>query len=395
MNKKRNLRIGLVFAGTLVVFVLGLNFLKGRGVFSGDKRYFINYENINGLIETSPVLYNGFKVGVVSDIGINFDNKKMVVAIDVRNDLMLGDSCIANIVSTDFLGSKAIRLENVGTSSIQSDSLIGRLELDLVSELNKKLAPLQKNIETLVKETNVTMKALNGILTEETQNNIKASISNLNEITSNISSLTQKNQSNVNKMMRNGALLSDSLVVTMSEVNGMVKNMNEISVKLNESGLDTMVQNLQLITTQIKSGDGSLGKMIYDDTMYTQLNSTMAGVNVLVTDFKNNPERYIHIDGVNFGKKNFFVDPDSFVLKSKVQLFVLVNEKDIVGSKGDVLSGYTPWSHKKDQYLRSVSFTDFSLAKKELVHVQSICPAAKIVAFKKDKMISLDKAFKH
>ncbi|MCT4673364.1 MAG: MlaD family protein [Prolixibacteraceae bacterium] len=394
MDKKRNLKIGLVFACTIVVFVLGMNFLKGRGVFSGDKRYFVSYENINGLIESSPVLYNGFKVGVVSKINIDFESNKMIVAIDVRNDLVLGANSVAKIVSTDFLGSKAIRLEEVVQGTVAADSLVGKVELDLVSELNKKLAPLQKQIETLVFETNQTMHSINAILNEDTQQEIRESFSNIKTISNDIAKLTNKNRRHLDNMIKNGSDLSDSLKFVVSSTKSTISGLNQLTKKMNHSGLDTLIQNLSSVSSQIKSGSGSIGQMIYDDAMITKLNETMHSVNVLVTDFKNHPERYVNINGVNFGKKNFFVDVENFVLRSKVSLAVIVDKNVVLPSQKIYLNDYTLIENKKSGYWKSEDYQDFSKAKIELQRMQTNIPYAKIVAFKKGKIIDLDKAFK-
>lgn len=394
MDKKRNLKIGLVFASTIVVFVLGMNFLKGRGVFSGDKRYFVSYENINGLIESSPVLYNGFKVGVVSKINIDFESNKMIVAIDVRNDLVLGANSVAKIVSTDFLGSKAIRLEEVVQGTVAADSLVGKVELDLVSELNKKLAPLQKQIETLVFETNQTMHSINAILNEDTQQEIRESFSNIKTISNDIAKLTNKNRRHLDNMIKNGSDLSDSLKFVVSSTKSTISGLNQLTKKMNHSGLDTLIQNLSSVSSQIKSGSGSIGQMIYDDAMITKLNETMHSVNVLVTDFKNHPERYVNINGVNFGKKNFFVDVENFVLRSKVSLAVIVDKNVVLPSQKIYLNDYTLIENKKSGYWKSEDYQDFSKAKIELQRMQTNIPYAKIVAFKKGKIIDLDKAFK-
>lgn len=394
MDKKRNLKIGLVFASTIVVFVLGMNFLKGRGVFSGDKRYFVSYENINGLIESSPVLYNGFKVGVVSKIKIDFESNKMIVAIDVRNDLVLGANSVAKIVSTDFLGSKAIRLEEVVQSAVAADSLVGKVELDLVSELNKKLAPLQKQIETLVFETNQTMHSVNAILNEDTQQEIRESFSNIKTISNDVAKLTNKNRRHLDNMIKNGSDLSDSLKFVVSSTQSTISGLNQLTKKMNHSGLDTLIQNLSSVSSQIKSGSGSIGQMIYDDAMITKLNETMHSVNVLVTDFKNHPERYVNINGVNFGKKNFFVDVENFVLRSKVSLAVIIDKDVVLPSQKIYLNDYTLIENKKSGYWKSEDYQDFSKAKIELQRMQTNIPYAKIVAFKKGEIIDLDKAFK-
>ncbi|QZE13168.1 MlaD family protein [Halosquirtibacter laminarini] len=392
IKNKRNIRIGLVFVITLVVFVLGLNFLKGKGIFFGDNRYHAYYEDINGLVESSPILYKGLKVGVVSKIEIDTEKDRMIVALDVRDDLPLGREVIAKIVSTDFLGSKAVRLENVTSDPSGSNKVLkGAVEPDLVSELNKRLSPLQKHVETLVLDADSTMTALNNILTPETQLDISNSISNLNNITRDLSEVLKVNKNHFNHVVANSEAITDSIKGTLLNVNVLIHELQSVASTLNNSGIDSLVLDLRTIAGKLAKGKGTAGKLLNEEGVYNELEKTIKGVNSLVEDFKKYPERYVQLSAVSLGRKVFLVDLDNLKLKSGISLAVTIENHLVKEENMKLLVDYR-LNNKKDLWISNY-FDDLSYARKEFDKIKVFFPSANLVAYKGKREVSLDKAF--
>ncbi|MBT7310518.1 MCE family protein, partial [bacterium] len=46
---------------------------------------------------------------------------------------------------------------------------------------------------------------------------------------------------------------------------------------------------------KMESGEGSLGKLIHDETLYAEADSTIMMVQDLIADIKARPKRYFHI----------------------------------------------------------------------------------------------------
>ena len=73
---------------------------------------------------------------------------------------------------------------------------------------------------------------------------------------------------------------SDELSTTISELR-----------KSSES-FSSLTHKLDLILTKIENGEGTLGKLIYNDTLHENMNSLVNEVRALVKDFKDNPKKY-------------------------------------------------------------------------------------------------------
>lgn len=113
MNKKKKyIFYSFVAIAILAVTYWGFNFLKGVSLFNKVNSYYIYYDRIEGLNESSYVTVNGYKVGQVGEIKLlPAENYKLLVRIDITNEFAIPDSTIARIYSMDLMGTKGIELE--------------------------------------------------------------------------------------------------------------------------------------------------------------------------------------------------------------------------------------------------------------------------------------------
>jgi phospholipid/cholesterol/gamma-HCH transport system substrate-binding protein len=120
-------------------------------------------------------------------------------------------------------------------------------------------------------------------------------IDQLSSTSKDISSLVSDNKDNFTNTMKN-----------LSEVS---ENFNSISDSLSQIEFNTLVNDLEQSLAQVKSitkkiddGEGSLGNLINDENMYSNLENATKQMEQLLQDLKLNPKRYVHFSV--FGKKN-------------------------------------------------------------------------------------------
>ena len=77
-------------------------------------------------------------------------------------------------------------------------------------------------------------------------------------------------------------------------------NYNDFKKSLNEINIVSL--KLSNVLEKINNSQGDIGKMINDDKLYNNLDTTLVGLNKLIIDCRTNPKRYVHFS--IFGKKN-------------------------------------------------------------------------------------------
>ena len=136
-------KIGLLAIITIALFIWGLKFLKGQNILSASKNIFVEYKNIDQLKVSSPVLINGFEVGVVKDIYLKpEDLNTIIVVLNIKGKIIFPKNAVAMIVNAGLMGGKAVEIRysnpcNGGDCVVSGDYLKGETEGLLQSMLGR------------------------------------------------------------------------------------------------------------------------------------------------------------------------------------------------------------------------------------------------------------------
>jgi phospholipid/cholesterol/gamma-HCH transport system substrate-binding protein len=120
---------------------------------------------------------------------------------------------------------------------------------------------------------------------------VSADNSHLNRSLKNISSVTgtlSANQEKISKTLVNIADLSDSL--TKADIGSTLRNTGSVIHRL-----DSTLSGLQ-------QGQGTLGKLLKNDSLYQNLNQSSQSLDSLLIDLKVHPGRYVQFS--LFGRKH-------------------------------------------------------------------------------------------
>jgi len=300
----RELKTGLVAIAIIALFIWGYNFLKGRNLFINVKTAYVEYDNIQGLNKASAVFLNGLKIGKVSDISFNpKEDKKggLLVELLIDNDIDFGKKSIAKINSSLLGGASVTIVPDFKGQSFQSgDTLVAQVEDDVMTSVKATLEPLKNEIESVILGTDSLLTGLNEILDSKGQQSLKNSIKQMEVTLTNIN----KTVTSVNSMFANDGDLKATLKNTknitdnFSKVSDTLVNANLGSVIAN---LDTSIESLNSMLNKVNDGSGTVGKLMSDDEMYTNLTNATKELEELLREMKLNPKRFVHFS--LFGKR--------------------------------------------------------------------------------------------
>ena len=320
MKVTKEFKIGIVVVSAVAAFIWGISFLKGSGFFSDHFYVYAVYPKIDNLIPANPLQINGYKIGQVRSISlINKGGRNQVlVKFLVTEDVSIPKNSIAKIASTDLLGSKVVEVMFSAEKEFlkNGDTLQSEIEQGLKESFNRQLGPLQVKAESLISSIDSVMTVVSLVLNTRTRSTIEQSFesvrrailtieqtaykmddliasekpkmstifSNLSGITSNLNKSEQK----INNILTNFSNLSDSLA--KSQLRGAVSN------------ADNTLRELNQLVGKINAGQGTMGKLIKNDSLYNSLNRSSEGLDKLLKDLKENPKRYVHFS--IFGRKS-------------------------------------------------------------------------------------------
>lgn len=308
MNLSKEFKVGLLAVVSITILYFGFNFLKGIDLFKRTTVYYALYENIDGLTMSNPVVINGLGVGRVSGIDI-LQEKGNLVAVEMGIDskININHGTIARLVNTDFLGSKAIELilsDGNNQYYEDGDTLKSDIDAGITEFLKQSAGPVADNIGTTISRINAILESFQG--NSEKINNTLASIEGI------AASLDQRLPilqdkfifllDSLNKNSQDLSLLLTSLqpvIANAAQITDSLKTL-ELSKTLDKTQL--MLDNLNTNLVSLKEGNGTMGKLLHDDSLYVYLSHTARDLDRLLIDLEANPGRYVQFS--MFGKKD-------------------------------------------------------------------------------------------
>ncbi len=319
MKVSKEFKIGIVVISAISILIWGVSFLKGINLFSPKYELYAVYPRIENLITANPLLVNGYKIGQVSEIKlINHRGKQQVlVKFNLNENINIPIGTIARAESSDLLGSKAVELIfSDRTEYVKSgDTLASESEQSLKESFNKQIAPIQAKAEKLIGGMDSVMSVINAILNTKTRKNIdesfegvKRAILSLEQTAYKVDELIGTERTKISSVMSNLNQITSNLSKNSQRIDNIIANVNTISDSLAKAQIkdaiasaDKSMKELSILLNKINEGQGTLGKLAKNDSLYTNLNKSTADLDKLLKDLRINPERYIHFSV--FGRK--------------------------------------------------------------------------------------------
>jgi phospholipid/cholesterol/gamma-HCH transport system substrate-binding protein len=262
VKKEKAIKVGFFIVIVLLLFVFGQLWLVRFNVGKGGYTLNIFYDDVSGLKTDDPVRVYGIKKGKVLDMKMQEDG--VLVKVWIENSVVLKEDARASIQDVAMIsGTKTIvvnpgisdkRLDisktlqgaaNKGLSTVEIGGITGQIE-DLMSTLKGAMAGSEGTFEAL----GSTLRELEIVLKE--------------------------NRKELNKTIKGGS-------ANLEKTKALLDN------------LDSTIKELDLTLKQINSKKGTMGKLVYDDKLYSNLTKAAASLDTLLVDFRKNPGKYVKI----------------------------------------------------------------------------------------------------
>lgn len=305
MKITREIKTAILVIASILLFIWGYSFLKGKDLLADYKIFYVEYDNVEGLTKSAPVTLNGLSIGKVNEIKFSDDSGKLMVELQIKSDFPISKSSVATIYDSGLIGGKQIMIiPNLADREIAESGakLAGNIKLGLTDLVGEKLAPLQLKLDKVLLNADQLISGINNVLDKKGQEDLKNSLAELSETmkqfhkaSESMNGLIDNNKTHINgivsdfhKVSTNFSKISDS--IAKADLGKTVKNMQETLTKV-----DVMLTNMN-------SGQGTAGKMLKDEALYNNLTQTSKELELLLQDVRLNPTRYVNVS--LFGKKN-------------------------------------------------------------------------------------------
>ncbi|HEX8575836.1 MAG TPA: MlaD family protein [Flavobacterium sp.] len=305
MKLTREIKTAILVISSILLFIWGYSFLRGRDLFNDYKTLYVQYDNVEGLGVSSPVTLNGLVIGKIETITINTTTGKLVVQIQIKTDFPISKTSIAQIYSPSPIGGKQIALVPDMNNKVlveNGDFLRSTVKPSLLDSFSGQIDPLKTKLERVLDNADGLLTNVNEVLDPKTKDNLKSSIENLNKTLAEFSEASQS----VNRLLSDNKDKLNSSISNFEKVSGNFSKLSDTLAKANigraVKNLERTLANVNSIVNNLESGKGTMGKLLKDDKLYNNFTRSSKELELLLQDVRLNPTRYINISV--FGKKN-------------------------------------------------------------------------------------------
>jgi len=294
---KSEVKIGLIVITAFAIFVWGLNYLKGVNLLKPINYYNVYYNQIDGLVKSSPVMLDGFQVGLVKKIEYQYDQPgRILVSLDLNKKLNVPKGTTA-ILKSALMGNPSIELilGNAEKGYLENgDTLLSFREPGLMDQLNSGLL---SDIGSLVQRADSLLASVESLVED---GSLKSTLYSLEKTSHDLEHISGK----LDYAMTNEipAILKNINTMT-AEFSGVGNQINQIDLKGTMSRFDKVLDDMGALTVKLNSTDNSMGLLLNDRSLYNNLSNTAGSANLLLLDLKEKPKRYVHFSIFGSGKK--------------------------------------------------------------------------------------------
>lgn len=305
-------KVGIFSTVSVIIFVLGFYFLKGTNLFVSKNVYYAVYDRVDGLYKSNEVDVNGFRIGRVGGMERDPKSGKIVVQLDLDKDVQIpkSDSTQALLISTDFLGSKQVRLVFGNSNEYYKDGdTIGTyFKRDLTEQLGAQIDPIMLNVNKMMPQLDSTIRGIKKLFDDKDPESIYTTLAIVNEALKKVDGILAKNDetlqltiSNLQSITGNIAKSNDAITKILNNAESFTDSLQQANIKQTVQNLNATVLQLNGVISDLNEGKGTLGKIIKGDELYDKVDSAVANLNALLKDVKDRPYRYVKINV--FGSK--------------------------------------------------------------------------------------------
>ncbi|WP_022671296.1 MlaD family protein [Hippea alviniae] len=342
-NRKVEVIVGIFILAILVV----LGWLTTQmGKFSLKKKptytLYAAFNNVNGLDVNTKVKVAGVDVGYIKNIGLR--NGKAIVELEIYKQYKIPKDSIAVIASKSLLGEKTLEIKYGHSNEyLQNGEFIAKTVSPtdlgtLITNINKVFNQQNRdNIAKALEEISKLSSRLNDVV-EENRQNIKQAIENFNKSMQTLAEILKDNKQDVRLAVMEAKEAMKKLNETLENIYLMSADLRHGKGTLGKllvdeslyNNVDNASEHLNSIFAKIDTGKGTLGKLVNNDEAYNNLNETLKSIKHYL---KRGDQIALNIYAAN--QHNFrdsynkgIVNVDIYTMPDKFYRIGIVSEKD-------------------------------------------------------------------
>ena len=299
-NMKKELKIGILAVAVLVATFFVINFLRGKDLWNKEYELSSTYEDVQGLLPSSPVYIKGYKAGTVTEVTYIKEKGAFDVLCTISRDFPVPEDSRMTIYSADLMGGKAIRIDMGKSPNPAEDGavLTPSVSPDMLSSIAAGIEPLISKGSDVLDNLDNALTNLNLTLSEENRESLRNIMENLDRTIAEIEQIAgtvEGRKNDIDSFIANLNAVSSGLDAIMERADSTMTDIRSVSAGLAEADIASLVENLDSLLVKVRGTEGTVGRLINEDSVYNSVDSLVSDLDRLVRKIEENPKKYIRI----------------------------------------------------------------------------------------------------
>ena len=290
---RRDVRLGLFVLVGLAATIYLLFLLTDPATFRGRYKITTTVDNVMGLRKGDPVQMRGVNIGRVHDFGLEPGSEDVVVILEVEGQWRIPVGSVTELVSPGLMSPKTVMIvpgEGPGyfaaNASLPGTAMKGLL--DDTEALGVKGGRFLDQVTALLSDS--TIDAVGG-----SAQNLRIVLDELADLMGSQSDELEDLIGSLNRAADGladvtGPEFKEDISSTVSQADSLMGSLRATSTRF-----DRAAEALETVLGRMERGEGTLGQLSVNDSLYVSLNAAATSARLLIEDLRANPGRYINL----------------------------------------------------------------------------------------------------
>jgi phospholipid/cholesterol/gamma-HCH transport system substrate-binding protein len=292
----REIKAAILVIFGIVLFIYMFNYLKGEDLFNNTVTYYTEFD-YNALSTNSSVTIRGNAVGKIEDISYDFETGKTIVHFSVDPRLEFSKNSTVRLYETGIMGGNALAIidANDGEMAKKGDFIPSEVKPGLITTLKDNFSGISSNLDSTLRSADSLMVNLTEVIKDPTDEGLQSTIAELKhtleaykELSYTIQGMIENNDETISSVLENFDTASQNITELTEELKTLELN-NTIQT------FESTLASMNSVLNKIDEGEGSLGKLVNDDALYSNLEAATKEMEELLRDIKLHPKRYTRV----------------------------------------------------------------------------------------------------
>jgi phospholipid/cholesterol/gamma-HCH transport system substrate-binding protein len=300
LKLSNEVKVGITVLLAFLVAIVGFRFMRDVPIFRQTLEISTTFDRGDGISQGSIVNVNGVKVGSVRTVRLTNDNRVRIV-MRLDGQTRIPENSVAQLTSLGIVEGKSIviRLGDSSRMAEFGDEIEGVYVESMTEVLGSRGEEIAGDVSESLSELNIFLRQLNDTFDDEARTSLDETLLNASRATQQIASVLEDKQGEINRAIESGSsmlsqldtLATDNRARVDSIMTSLEQNIGELENLRTE--LESATSNLNTILEKINNGDGTLGRLVNDPSVYENIDELTIEIKNLVKGINENPGRYL------------------------------------------------------------------------------------------------------